>query len=122
MSFLSNLVSMLTPDTSALVAPIEAKQLLALPGTQKPTLIDVRTPGEWKQGRIAGAKHIEVTAADFDTRIQALPKEASYLLYCKAGGRSGSALSRMKSLGFADVKHITGGIGAWQMAGYAVAK
>ncbi len=122
MSFLSKILSMLSPDTSALVAPIEAKRLLALAGSEKPQLIDVRTPGEWKQGRISGAKHLDVSSHEFDRKIQALPKEASYLLYCKSGGRSAMALSKMKSMGFANVKHLSGGIGSWQRAGYAVSK
>ncbi|MBK8803226.1 MAG: rhodanese-like domain-containing protein [Fibrobacteres bacterium] len=122
MSFFSKLLSLLTPDTSALVPPIEAKRLLALPASEKPLLIDVRTPGEWKQGRIAGAKHIDVSGSEFDRKVQSLPKEASYLLYCRSGGRSGSALSRMKSMGFSDVKHISGGMGTWQAAGYPVTK
>ena len=122
MSFLSKILSMLSPDTSALIPPIEAKRLMALAAPEKPQLIDVRTPGEWKQGRISGAKHIDVSSSDFERKIQALPKEASYLLYCRSGGRSGVALSKMKSMGFADVKHISGGIGSWQSAGYAVSK
>lgn len=122
MSFFSKLLSLLTPDTTSTVAPIEAKRLLALPASEKPVLIDVRTPGEWKQGRISGAKHIDVSASEFDRKVQALPREAGYLLYCRSGGRSGSAVSRMKSMGFANVKHISGGIGSWQAAGYAVSK
>jgi rhodanese-related sulfurtransferase len=122
MSFLSKLFSLLTPDASAVVPPIEAKRLLALPTPEKPVLIDVRTPGEWKQGRLPGAKHIDVSAGDFDKKIQALPKEQSYLLYCRSGGRSGAALSRMKAGGFTQIKHISGGIGSWTAAGYPVVR
>jgi len=122
MSFLSKLVSLLTPDATTLVPPIEAKRLLALPAAEKPVLIDVRTPGEWKDGRLLGAKHIDVSADDFDRKIESLPKEQSYLLYCRSGGRSGAALSRMKSRGFTEVKHISGGIGSWRAAGYPIAK
>jgi rhodanese-related sulfurtransferase len=122
MSFLSKLFSLLSPDASALVPPIEAKRLLTLPAAEKPVLIDVRTPGEWKDGRLQGAKHIDVSNGDFDKKIQALPKEQSYLLYCRSGGRSGAALSRMKAKGFTEVKHISGGIGSWRAAGYPVVK
>lgn len=122
MSFLSTILSLLTPDTSSLVPPVEAKRLLALPPSEKPILIDVRTPGEWKQGRISGAKHIDVSSGEFDRKVQAMPRDGRYLLYCRSGGRSGAALSRMKSMGFTDVKHLSGGIGSWQGAGYSVAK
>lgn len=122
MSFLSKLFALLSPDTSALVPPVEAKRLLALPADQKPVLIDVRTPGEWKQGRLHGARHIDVTGGDFDRKIQALSREGTYLLYCRSGGRSGAALSRMKAQGFTGVRHISGGIGSWRAAGYPVVK
>ncbi|MEN9306357.1 MAG: hypothetical protein RL173_289 [Fibrobacterota bacterium] len=122
MSFLSNIMSLLTPDTDSTVAPIEAKRLLALPAGEKPILIDVRTPGEWKDGRLSGAKHIDVSGSKFDTEIDKLPKEASYLLYCRSGGRSGMALSKMKAKGFSNLKHVSGGIGSWQAAGYPVVK
>ncbi|MEK7393636.1 MAG: rhodanese-like domain-containing protein, partial [Fibrobacterota bacterium] len=88
MSFLSNIMSMLSPDADSTVAPVEAKRLLALPAGEKPILIDVRTPGEWKDGRLSGAKHIDVSGSKFDAEIDKLPKEASYLLYCRSGGRS----------------------------------
>jgi len=122
MSFLSNILSMLSPDTDSVVPPIEAKRLLGLPAAEKPVLIDVRTPGEWKEGRLSGAKHIDVSGIKFDAEIDKLPKEASYLLYCRSGGRSGMALSKMKAKGFTNIKHVSGGIGSWQAAGYPVVK
>jgi len=122
MSFLSSVLSMLSPDTDSVVAPIEAKRLIGLPASEKPVLIDVRTPGEWKEGRLSGAKHIDVSGPKFDAEIDKLPKEASYLLYCRSGGRSGMALSRMKAKGFTNIKHVSGGIGSWQAAGYPVVK
>ena len=109
MSFFSKFLALFAPDTTSRLPPIEVKQLLALPPAERPLLIDVRTVSEWKQGHIAGAKNIDVTGGDFDRKIQGIAKEASILLYCRSGGRSGSALSRMKSLGYRNVKHLGGG-------------
>jgi len=122
MSFLSKLFSFLQPDTSTLVPPIEAKRLQALPSSERPKIIDVRTAAEWKQGRLHGAQHLDISGSDFDGKIRTLPKDAAYLLYCQSGGRSGVALSRMKAHGFSDVKHISGGMGAWRRAGYPVSR
>lgn len=122
MSFLSKLLSFLQPDTTALVAPVEARRLQSLPAAERPKLVDVRTLAEWKRGRIAGAVHMDVSSSDFDRKIGSLPMDGSYLLYCQSGGRSGAALSRMRSRGFSDVKHISGGIGAWRRAGYQVSE
>lgn len=122
MSILSKILSLLSPDTTSMVPPIEAKRLLGLPAGEKPMLIDVRTPGEWKLGRLTGAKHLDISGGTFEADIAKLPKEAPYLLYCQSGGRSGMALSRMKAKGFTDLKHVAGGIGSWKAAGYPVVK
>jgi rhodanese-related sulfurtransferase len=123
MSIFSSLLSMVSGGTSGTtVTPAEVRDLMALPAPERPTLIDVRTPGEWKQGRISGANHIDVSASDFDKKVEALPREGRYLLYCQSGGRSGMALSRMKSKGFTDVNHLGGGMSTWRSAGYPVAK
>jgi rhodanese-related sulfurtransferase len=123
MSIFSSLLSMVSGGTSgATVTPAQVREMMALPSPERPTLIDVRTPGEWKQGRISGARHMDVSAADFDKKVGDLPREGRYLLYCQSGGRSGMALSRMKAKGFTDVNHLGGGISTWKAAGYPVAK
>lgn len=123
MSIFSSLLSMVSGGTSgATVTPAQVREMMALPSPERPTLIDVRTPGEWKQGRISGARHMDVSAADFDKKVGDLPREGRYLLYCQSGGRSGMALSRMRSKGFSDVNHLGGGISTWKAAGYPVAK
>ena len=66
-------------------------------------VIDVRTPTEYAAGHIAGAKNIDVEAADFGSRIAALDKGAPYLVYCHSGRRSGLAATQMASAGFTDI-------------------
>jgi len=123
MSILSSLLSIISGGSQGpAVAPAQLRDLMQLPSPERPTLIDVRTTGEWKQGRIGGARHIDVSASDFDGKIGALPRDGRYLLYCQSGGRSGMALSRMKSMGFTDVNHLGGGMSTWRAAGYPVAK
>ncbi|MCB9496690.1 MAG: rhodanese-like domain-containing protein [Fibrobacteria bacterium] len=122
MSFLSRLLAPFLPDPTATVDASTARDLLKLPSGERPKLIDVRTASEWKQGRLQGAVHIDVSASSFTEKIGSLPKESSYLLYCQSGGRSGLARSRMKSMGFRDVKHLRGGMGAWRAAKLPVAK
>jgi len=123
MSIFSTLTSLLTgaPDTTTL-APVDVKELMAAPGDQRPVLLDVRTPGEWKGGHIQGAKHFDVSDSSFSQKVGGLPRDGKYVLYCLSGGRSGRALSIMKGMGFQDVRHLGGGIGNWKAAGYPVAK
>jgi rhodanese-related sulfurtransferase len=67
------------------------------------TVIDVRTPAEYAAGHIAGAQNVDVEAADFGTRIAALDKKATYLVYCRSGRRSGIAATQMAAAGFTNI-------------------
>ena len=67
------------------------------------TVIDVRTPAEYAAGHIAGARNIDVEAADFGSKIASLDKKAPYLVYCHSGRRSGIAAGQMAAAGFTDI-------------------
>ena len=66
-------------------------------------VIDVRTPAEFADGHVAGARNIDVEAGDFAARISSLDKSASYLVYCRTGRRSAIAADEMAGAGFADI-------------------
>ncbi len=78
-------------------------------------LIDVRTKEEYESGHISGAALLPVQELSQE-RIDALgvKKQDEVLLYCRSGGRSGHALHTMNSLGYTSVKHLDGGILAWE--------
>ncbi len=76
-------------------------------------LLDVRTPEEVAAGKIEGALEIDVLADDFAQKIQALEKDKTYLVYCKAGSRSARACKAMEKAGFKDLYNLTGGYTAW---------
>ena len=72
------------------------------------TIIDVRTPQEYASGHLKGAVNIDISNADFESQIAALPKDRTYILYCRSGVRAGAALQRMRDAGFTDVKNAGG--------------
>jgi FtsP/CotA-like multicopper oxidase with cupredoxin domain/rhodanese-related sulfurtransferase len=89
--------------------------------TDEYTVIDIRTPQEITQGKIfTNAKEIDFYADDFQNRLQALPKEEKYILYCRSGNRTGQALTTMKKLGFQEAYDLKGGITKWQKDGKAI--
>jgi len=75
------------------------------------TIIDVRTPSEYAAGHLQGAINIDVTSSDFATRVGALSKEGTYILYCQSGARASQAASAMTAAGFTHVTNA-GGIDA----------
>lgn len=88
----------------------------------KVTVIDVRTPDEYKEGHIAGAKQVDFTENDFEEQISKLDKSKAYLVHCAAGNRSSNSLEVFQKLGFSTIYHLDGGLKAWQAAGKPVEK
>ena len=77
-------------------------------------VIDLRTPEEIAEGKVTpDALEIDYFAEDFRDQLQTLDPNANYLVYCKAGGRSGKSLEIFQELGFTNVKDLEGGITAW---------
>jgi rhodanese-related sulfurtransferase len=77
-------------------------------------VLDVRTPAEFAAGHLPGAVNVDFRAADFETRASKLERSKSYLVYCRAGHRSGLALPILQRLGFTSLYHLEGGITEWQ--------
>lgn len=71
-------------------------------------LIDVRTPAEYEAGYLEGAINLDFYAPDFAERISELPKDDTYVLYCRSGNRSGQAKIIMEELGFSNVTNAGG--------------
>ena len=84
------------------------------------TLVDVRTPGEFMSGHIAGATNIDFESGTFEADIQKLDKSKSYAVYCRSGNRSGQATALMVKDGFKAVFNLNGGVIDWTGAGQAL--
>ncbi len=85
-------------------------------------IIDVRTPEEFGEEHIEQATNIDFYSEAFRDTLNALDKNKTYLIYCRVGGRSGSALDIMAELNFKEVHNILGGINQWKAEGFPTAK
>jgi rhodanese-related sulfurtransferase len=100
----------LTATTERVSAPLAAERL-----TEGGTLaVDVRTPRERDQKRVAGSLHIPLN--HLGERLEELPKDRPLLVYCAGGYRSSIAASLLQQHGFGRVSEIAGGIAAWETA------
>lgn len=95
------------------LTPAQAEELLARADTRA-VLLDVRTPGEYADGHIRGARNLDYHGADFAAAIAQLPRDITYVVYCHAGTRSASAARLMLRSGFASVYNVSGGYAAWR--------
>jgi rhodanese-related sulfurtransferase len=78
-------------------------------------IIDVRTPKEFNQGHIENAININFKSSNFIKSISKLNKDASFLIYCKSGNRSGKAAKIMDSIGFSKIYDLKGGYMNWNI-------
>ena len=83
-------------------------------------IIDVRTRQEFAEGHIENAVNIDFYSDTFRDDLENLDKNKTYLIYCRSGGRSGSALNIMAELNFSEVYNIPGGITRWKAEGLPV--
>ena len=79
--------------------------------------LDVRTPIEFAEGHIEGARLIDFQSGNFENEISALDKNATYAVYCRSGNRSGQAVKVMQDAGFMNVFNMNGGVIDWANAG-----
>lgn len=79
-------------------------------------ILDVRTPDAWKSDHLTGSICRNYYDTDFNTQLNVLPKNKTFLLHCQSGGRSAPTLTMMKNLNFTEVYEMRGGINAWKSA------
>lgn len=101
---------------------VDPKKFNELIGAGEGLLLDVRTPKEFADGKIAGAENIDFYSTDFKETVEKLDKDKPVYVYCRSGRRSGIAMTMMNELGFKEVYNLFGGIGAWQSNNMPVEK
>ena len=99
----------------------DAATLLQNPA-QGLTIVDVRTPAEFREGHLAGAVNMDFFGASFDSQILGLPKDKPVLLYCRTGNRSAGAYDAMEKEGITNILHMNEGITGWQKQGLPLQK
>lgn len=79
-------------------------------------LLDVRTPEEYAEGHIRGAKNINVYDRNFiEVAVESLDKSRPVAVYCRSGRRSAEAAELLAKKGY-KVTNLEGGYLAWEKA------
>jgi len=99
------------------VSEFQGKLTTSAKGAQ---LVDVRTPEEYAEGHLKGAVNMNINSDAFEQQVGKLNKDMPVFVYCRSGGRSARAASKMESMGFRKVYNMDGGITAWDAAGKPV--
>ncbi|SEP81742.1 thioredoxin domain-containing protein [Flavobacterium urocaniciphilum] len=84
--------------------------------TEEAQILDVRTPEEYANGKIADAKNVNWNGDNFDAGVATLDKSKPVFVYCLSGGRSKKAANHLAELGFKNIIELDGGYMAWEKA------
>ncbi len=108
-------------DSTKVIEVVDANTFKNTLASKPGTLLDVRTPGEYKKGFIEGARLLDIFSDEFEAELNKLDRNATYYVYCASGGRSAECAEKMQGMGFKKVYDLDGGMGAWRNAGLPVA-
>lgn len=102
---------------------VSVKQLnTAITENPDVVVLDVRTPGELREGYIENALNYNVNGAQFKSQVAGLDKSKTTYVYCRSGHRSQAASRMLIDMGFTDVRNVEGGFIAWAQSGYKMVK
>ncbi len=115
------------------VTSMTPQQYLRLTQGQRPLLIDVRTPLEYRSGHAPGARNLSLDRILlgmipflrrwlWPTWLQELPKDQPLAVICLTSHRSPLAATELVKAGFTQVFNISGGMQAWQHSGLPIHK
>lgn len=83
-----------------------------------PLVIDVRTPAEFAQGHLEGARQIDYQQLAAHLTQQQLDKSTPIALYCRSGRRAELARQALQAAGFSQVENL----GSLQQAAQRLAR
>ena len=107
-------------DAAQLGPNVDVATVNGLLGRDDVVILDVREQSEYDAGHIPGVTLIPLN--DVSNRLNEIPKDKPVIVTCRSGNRSGQATDFLRQQGYTNVHNMTGGINAWQQAGYAVEK
>ena len=106
------------------VMEINAEALLQRTTKQDSSLVilDVRTPEEFAQGHVPGAKNIPHDQLLNRIAELSAAKDKEIVLYCRSGRRAGMAADTLKANGFEKLLHLEGDMQKWTEANRPIEK
>ena len=105
-------ITLLPDEDPYMILSIEEAKKIYAERKNEYIWLDVRSPKEWNNGHVPGAKHIPID--QLENRVNEVgPTDKKYIVYCQAGGRSTTACEVLSKLGYSTLLNMTGGMGEW---------
>ena len=71
-------------------------------------LLDVRTPEEHKSGYLEGAVLLPLAELESEISSKVADKNTPVYIYCRSGRRAGTAVEKLKAMGYTDLHNLGG--------------
>ena len=71
-------------------------------------LLDVRTPEEHKSGYLEGAVLLPLAELESKISSKVADKNTPVYIYCRSGRRAGTAVEKLKTMGYTDLHNLGG--------------
>ena len=71
-------------------------------------LLDVRTPEEHKSGYLRGAVLLPLAELESKISSKVSGKNTPIYIYCRSGRRAGTAVEKLKTMGYSDLHNLGG--------------
>lgn len=71
-------------------------------------LLDVRTPEEHKSGYLEGAVLLPLAELESKISSKVADKNTPVYIYCRSGRRAGTAVEKLKAMGYTDLHNLGG--------------
>ena len=82
-------------------------------------IVDVRTPEEFSEGHVPGAKNFPLD--QLDRHVNEIKKFKEVYIYCKSGGRVGAAKQFLEGSGITEMNCVlAGGFPNWAAWGFEI--
>ncbi len=99
--------------------PITPAELAArIESGNAPSVLDVRTPGEYAAGHVPGAVNIPHDELAQRLAELDLPKSSEIVVHCESGRRASQAEAVLVEAGFTRVRDLSGHMAAWREGGH----
>jgi rhodanese-related sulfurtransferase len=98
------------------ISPAEAKERLE----HGAIAIDVREESDFREGHIAGAKHLSRGIVELEIEDEIPDLEQPIICYCGGGGRSALVTESLQKMGYKNVRSVAGGLRGWKAEGLPI--
>lgn len=107
---------------SAAVPVATADEIVALKKSEPRNIfiLDVRTPGEFSEGRVPGS--VLIPMRDVPSNMSRIDKTKKIVVVCATGARSGAVADYLIRNGYPWVKNYSGGMMDWSRRGLPIEK